>query len=109
LFPDVPGWASAVDAKRLDWLIAKGYLKHHQRRDWRAIEKAINNIDYTFLATAFWARYIELGHEIERVHRRINSAEEADRRDYLESWIADYESWRAWLLERIFPLKDGGS
>jgi len=43
-FPDAPPkWASGVDAKVIDLLIAKGYLQRHQRRNWCAIEMAINN------------------------------------------------------------------
>lgn len=43
-FPDTPPeWANAVDAKVIDLLIAKGYLRHRQRHDWCAIEMAINN------------------------------------------------------------------
>ena len=52
-FPDVPEWASTVDAKMLDRLIAKGYLQHHQRHDWRAVEMAVNN---AFYACVFDAR-----------------------------------------------------
>lgn len=44
-FPNAPKpeWASDVDAHLLDRLIAKGYLKHHQRHDWCAVEMAINS------------------------------------------------------------------
>ena len=47
-FPRAPEWASAsrVDAKMLDWLVAAGYLRHDQRRDWCAVEMAINNAFY---------------------------------------------------------------
>ena len=44
--PPKPEWASAVDAKFLDRLIAKGYLQHRQRHDWRAVEMAVNNAFY---------------------------------------------------------------
>jgi hypothetical protein len=49
-FPAAPEWASAVDAALLDRLIAKGYLRPHQRRDWRAVEAAINA---AFVAAVF--------------------------------------------------------
>jgi hypothetical protein len=38
-----PEWASSVDAKLLDKMIAKGYLQPSQRNDWVAIEIAIND------------------------------------------------------------------
>ena len=41
-FPDAPEWAAAVDAKVLGLLIRKGYLQRRRRRDWRAVEAAIN-------------------------------------------------------------------
>jgi hypothetical protein len=40
--PAAPEWAKEVDTKFLDGLIAKGYLRLDQRRDWGAIEQAIN-------------------------------------------------------------------
>jgi hypothetical protein len=46
-FPRAPKWATAVDAKTLDRLIAKGYLRSTQRHNWRAVEMAVNK--------AFWA------------------------------------------------------
>ena len=49
-FPDAPEWASAVDARLLNLLVRKGYLQHHQRHDWCAIEMAINNC---FVACVF--------------------------------------------------------
>ena len=52
-FPDVPKWASVVDAEMLDWLIAKGYLQHRQRHDWCAVEMAVNN---AFCAAMFDSR-----------------------------------------------------
>jgi hypothetical protein len=46
-FPDVPPkWATPVDAKMLDWLIARGYLQHSQRHNWCAVEMAVNNVIY---------------------------------------------------------------
>jgi hypothetical protein len=46
-FPDVPPkWATPVDAKMLDWLIARGYLQHSQRHNWCAVEMAINKVIY---------------------------------------------------------------
>jgi hypothetical protein len=35
------------------------------------------------------------------VRRRINSDAEKDRREYLESWIADYECQRKALLNLL--------
>jgi hypothetical protein len=49
-FPEPPKWATAVDAKMLDRLIATGYLQRRQRRDWRAIEMAVNE---AFVAAVF--------------------------------------------------------
>ena len=57
-----PEWVTAVDARRLDWLVAKGYLQQHQRRDWYAVETAIRNIAPL---KGLWPKYLELGHEIE--------------------------------------------
>jgi len=45
-FPRAPEWASKVDAEMLDLLIAKGYLQHRQRRNWCAVEAAINKAFY---------------------------------------------------------------
>ena len=45
-FPDPPEWASKVDAKLLDGLIAKGYLRRDQRHNWCAVEAAINKAFY---------------------------------------------------------------
>jgi hypothetical protein len=72
-FPNAPEWATAVDAKMRDWLIARGYLQHHQRHDWRAVEMAVNSVFGPFDKAA-WHKLGELQHEIERVRRRINSA-----------------------------------
>jgi hypothetical protein len=52
-FPAAPEWARTVDAKLLDRLIAKGYLRHRQRRDWRAVEMALNS---AFYAAVFESR-----------------------------------------------------
>jgi hypothetical protein len=49
-FPNAPEWATAVDAKMLDLLIAKGYLQRRQRRNWCAVEAAINT---AFVAAVF--------------------------------------------------------
>jgi hypothetical protein len=32
--------------KDLDWLIAKGYLQHHQRHNWCAVQMAVNSAFY---------------------------------------------------------------
>jgi hypothetical protein len=45
-FPSAPEWASTVDAKMLDWLIAKGYLQHRQRHNWCAVQIAVNSAFY---------------------------------------------------------------
>jgi hypothetical protein len=104
-FPDAPEWefylplegsvfvnaASVVDARMLDWLIVKGYLQHRQRRDWRAVEVAVNNAFSDIWTKAHWHKLGELVHEIERHRRRINSDEEKDRRDLLERFIAGHE------------------
>jgi len=45
-FPDPPEWVSKVDAKLLDGLIAKGYLRRDQRHNWCAVEAAINKAFY---------------------------------------------------------------
>jgi hypothetical protein len=42
-FPQIPEWATRVDTKTIDGLIAKGWLKPTQRNDWRAVQFAINN------------------------------------------------------------------
>ena len=65
------------------------------------------------LYNAFLAAAVELEHEIARVHRRINSDEEKDRRDYLEGWIADFRRqqrgcWRGSLAERRSSSKGSG-
>jgi hypothetical protein len=44
--PAAPEWASAVDGEMLDLLVAKGYLRHDQRRDWCAVEAAVNKALY---------------------------------------------------------------
>jgi hypothetical protein len=67
--PVAPEWVRAIDAKLLDWLVAKGYLQHLQRRDWRAVERVISGLDPPL--SSFVLKYLELGHEIERIHRRI--------------------------------------
>jgi hypothetical protein len=46
-FPDAPPkWTAPVDAKMLDWLIARGYLQRSQRRNWCAVQMAINTVIY---------------------------------------------------------------
>jgi hypothetical protein len=43
--PNVPERASVntIDAKKLDRLIATGYLRREQRHDWRAVQMAFDN------------------------------------------------------------------
>jgi hypothetical protein len=52
-FPARPEWASVVDPKTIDRLIADGYLRHDQRHNWCAVEAAINN---AFAAAVFGPR-----------------------------------------------------
>jgi hypothetical protein len=49
-FPDAPPEWARVDAKTVDGLIAKGYLRHGQRHNWCAVQVAFNNALYAALS-----------------------------------------------------------
>jgi hypothetical protein len=70
-FPEAPEWATTVDAKMLDGLIAKGYLRRDQRHNWCAVEMAINN---AFCAAVFDPRpELSLQEMIEHMLRQTAS------------------------------------
>jgi hypothetical protein len=84
-------------------LVGKELISFERNTPSPVIESACAKLGITKdqLQAAFLNAALGLKHEIERVRRRIDSDEEKDRREYLESWIADFECQRKALLNLL--------